>query len=752
MTSSTLSFALRTLYRSAAATLVLALLGLGCAGAAGRAPAAPAAPAHPAALLAAPGLDSLGDWIRARSAAEAAGEVAVAVIDLASGARLGFNEHLVMHAASTMKVPVMLELFRQADEGRFSIDGSVVVTNEFTSIADGSRYSLSTEDDSEQGLYQMIGETTTLRDLIRRMIVRSSNLATNILIERAGADRIQALLGELGAGDLRVLRGVQDIPAFERGLNNTATAAALAELLAALARCAEGSATIAPPLQPLSAASCQDMVAILAEQEFNEQIPAGLPTGTRVAHKTGSITEIHHDAAIVYPPGRAPYVLVVLTRGIAAREVSARVAADISRRVWQVLIEDQTAAHQELAALQERYRVSAIRDREFTHNDLWSALGPLLDQAPGLSRTEIARSAEGRPIYRLDYGHGPTRVLLWSQMHGNESTATMALADLVRFLAEAPDHPLARRLAERLTIAMVPMLNPDGVERFQRRNALGIDINRDARMLATPEARALKATKDGFDPAFGFNLHDQNVRTRVGASGRTVAIALLAPPFDASAADNPVRLRAKRVAAVVRDVIEPLVGGHIARYDETFNPRAFGDLMAQWGVSTILIESGGWQDDPQKQYLRQVNFIAILAALDAIATGSYASAELARYESLPENGSSLRDLLVVGGTIVAPGLPAYRADLAIDFSRPLERRGGRIEDIGDLGGFEARDTLDLSGLFLHPEPAMLMAQAAGAAIVSLGMRASFVVRRSTDPNSEVVWIVEEGVARRSQTP
>ncbi|HEV2131764.1 MAG TPA: M14 family zinc carboxypeptidase, partial [Longimicrobiaceae bacterium] len=258
----------------------------------------------------------------------------------------------------------------------------------------------------------------------------------------------------------------------------------------------------------------------------------------------------------------------------------------------------------ELAALHDRYRVEAISTRRFTHEELLDALGPLVDASAALQREEIGRSVEGRPLYLVRFGEGPVRVLLWSQMHGDESTATMALADLFRFLAEAPQHPLARRLAEQLTVLAIPMLNPDGAERFQRRNALGIDVNRDARALATPEGRALKAVRDRYRPEFGFNLHDQNVRTRVGISDRTAAIALLAPPYDEARGFNSVRERARRVAAVVREAAEPLVGGHVTRYDDSFNPRAFGDLMQSWGTSTVLIESGGWAGDPEKQYLR----------------------------------------------------------------------------------------------------------------------------------------------------
>ena len=365
-----------------------------------------------------------------------------------------------------------------------------------------------------------------------------------------------------------------------------------------------------------------------------------------------------------------------------------------------------------------------------------------------ISREEIGRSAEGRPIYSLRFGDGPTRVLLWSQMHGNESTASMALADIFHLLAASPNHPLVQRLANQLTIFAIPMLNPDGAERFQRRNALGIDINRDARALSTPEGRILREAQRRLQPDFGFNLHDQNVRTRVGDSDRTAAMALLAPPVDAARSDTPVRQRAKHVAALLREAMEPLVPGHIARYDETFNPRAFGDLMGTWGTSTVLIESGGWRDDPEKQHLRKVNFVAILAALDAIATGAYTAADPAWYETLPENGRAAEDLVVRGGTLVLPGMPPLRADLAVSYTEPLERLGGQIADVGDLAETVARDTLDATGLFVHPASDALEMNAAGAGVLHIDAPASFTIRRGADAASEVVWIVQEGQVRR----
>ncbi len=401
-----------------------------------------------------------------------------------------------------------------------------------------------------------------------------------------------------------------------------------------------------------------------------------------------------------------------------------------------------------LAALQKHYRVAALDRRDFTHAQLWAAIGPVIDAAPDLDRREVGRSVLGRPLYAVSYGHGPTRVLLWSQMHGNESTATMALADIFRFLAAEPDHPLAKRLAEQLTILFVPMLNPDGAQRFERRNAQGIDINRDARTLATPEGRVLKSLQASFRPDFGFNLHDQNVRTRVGSSHRLAAISLLAPAYDSANSLNATRTRALQVVAVVLNAVHPFVGEHVTRYDDTFNPRAFGDLMQHWGVSTILIESGGWRNDPEKEYLRQVNFVALLTALDAIATGRYAEADPAGYRALPFNGRSVQDLLIRGGTLVAAGLPPYVADLAIDYDRPLRRQGGRITDIGDLSQLEARDTLDVTGLFLHLHSGQAAGDPAGPHIGPGETRASFDIRRGPEPDSPLVWRVLDGAPTR----
>ena len=248
-------------------------------------------------------------------------EVAVAFRTLDGRYELLIDPDRSIHAASTMKVPVMIELFRQADAGLLSLDEALRVRNEFHSIVDGSPYRLDAGDDSDAEVYKAIGGTMTLRQLCDAMITTSSNLAANLLIERLGVDRIRGTVHALGADGMQVRRGVEDGKAFDQGLNNTTTARGLLVLFEKLAH---------GPV--VSAKADADMLAMLARQTFNDAIPAGVPPGTRVAHKTGTITRIHHDAGIVY--GDRPYVLVVLVRGVDEQKQSAALIAGISREVW----------------------------------------------------------------------------------------------------------------------------------------------------------------------------------------------------------------------------------------------------------------------------------------------------------------------------------------------------------------------------------------------------------------------------------
>ncbi|MEO5590238.1 MAG: serine hydrolase [Gemmatimonadaceae bacterium] len=267
--------------------------------------------------------DSMEDAINARIAVTPGAVVSVSYHDLQTGRRLDIAGDTVYHAASTMKIPVMIEVLRRAQRGSFSLDQQVLLVNQFPSIADGSPFSVDAGDDSDSTLYKSVGSRVAIRELLQRMVTRSSNLATNALIELVGATRVTQTAHSLGATRMSVLRGVEDQKAFDRGMVNTTTAADLATLLAGIEQGAV-----------LSRSSSNEMRDILLAQEFNDKIPAGLPPGTRVAHKTGEITAVSHDAAVIYPPGRKPYVLVVLTKGIRDATASSALIADISRIVW----------------------------------------------------------------------------------------------------------------------------------------------------------------------------------------------------------------------------------------------------------------------------------------------------------------------------------------------------------------------------------------------------------------------------------
>lgn len=260
--------------------------------------------------------------LRGIIAAASGAEVAVAYRTLDGRTELLIDPDKSFHAASTMKVPVMIELFRRAHAGTLSLDDALPIRNEFHSIVDGSLYKLSEGDDSDREVYAAVGRTMTLRQLCEAMITVSSNFATNLLIEKLGAESIRRTVTALGADGMVVLRGVEDQKAFDKGMSNATTARALLVLMEKIAR---GEA--------VDAKSGAEMVSILQRQKFNDAIPAGLPAGTRVAHKTGNITRIHHDAAIV--DGPRPYVLVLLVRGIEDQKKSAALMAALSRAVYE---------------------------------------------------------------------------------------------------------------------------------------------------------------------------------------------------------------------------------------------------------------------------------------------------------------------------------------------------------------------------------------------------------------------------------
>ncbi|MPZ17169.1 MAG: peptidase M14 [Luteitalea sp.] len=323
----------------------------------------------------------------------------------------------------------------------------------------------------------------------------------------------------------------------------------------------------------------------------------------------------------------------------------------------------------------------------------------------------IGASVEDRSLNHIWFGNGPLHVLLWSQMHGDEPTATSALFDVCTYIARHRVEPHVAQILERLTVHMVPMVNPDGAERWTRRNAQGLDINRDAALLQSPEARALKALRDRLEPAVGFNLHNQNWRTSVGAPPQPAAISLLAVASDEALSDTPQRVLAKKTAAVVRQAIEPFARGQIGRYDETFNVRAFGDNFSRAGTGVVLIETGPWPGPEPDRALVRINFVAIFSALEALASGSVDRADPELYTTLPENDSNLFHTIVKGGTIwPGTGVAPFKGDIGLGATRVVRQtKAGReiqwvssIQELGDMRVYGALETIDAEGLVVAP--------------------------------------------------
>ncbi len=328
------------------------------------------------------------------------------------------------------------------------------------------------------------------------------------------------------------------------------------------------------------------------------------------------------------------------------------------------------------------------------------------DSAGVLSLRPLGESTEGRSIMMVSCGRGKTPVLLWSQMHGDEPTATLALLDIFSYLSSAvPEEDWIQSMLSDITLHAIPMLNPDGAERMQRQTAVLIDMNRDARAVATPEAKILKAAQRKLSPSFGFNLHDQGLSS-VGTSPNVSALAFLAPASDQSRSRPQSRVRAMRVAALMVQSLRQFIDGHMSAYDDTYEPRAFGDGMQSWGTSTVLIESGHWPNDPEKQFIRKLNFVAILSALRGIANHSYQDAELEHYAMLPVNGKTIYHYIIHDLLVEYPGGWSHRVDVGLELE-PSKNRPPvdgttaepvvTVREIGDLRGFGALESIKAHG-------------------------------------------------------
>jgi len=367
----------------------------------------------------------------------------------------------------------------------------------------------------------------------------------------------------------------------------------------------------------------------------------------------------------------------------------------------------------ELARIWDAEHVSSPVSPLVTHEEIVDRLArlPGTDDGGLFIVREVGRSIEGRSISMVSFGTGPLPVLLWSQMHGDEPTATSALFDLYEYASRHRDEPVVRTMLGALTIHTIPMLNPDGAERWQRRNAQGLDVNRDALLLQSPEGQLLKRLRDELEPRVGFNLHNQNWSTTAGRPPMPAAISLLSVAYDEARSVSEGRMLTKRLGAVVRDALEPLAPGRIGRYDDGFEVRAFGDNITLWGTPVLLIETGPWPALNPDPPLVRINFVALVAALSALADGSVHRANPARYDSLPENESRGFYYLVRNVTIrVGRDVPPFVGDVGIGGNRRVRVTDDAREvfvslsvgDLGDLRTHVGLFEIDGTGKVLAP--------------------------------------------------
>jgi len=356
---------------------------------------------------------------------------------------------------------------------------------------------------------------------------------------------------------------------------------------------------------------------------------------------------------------------------------------------------------QELSDAWDTTHITEKEPSDVRHSDLKVYVEKLRTQ--GVKIGEVGRSNAGREIYQMEFGSGPLKVFLWSQMHGDEPTATSALVDIFSYFATHKDTPWVKEIAAKLTIRAVPMLNPDGAELYQRRNLQGIDVNRDALDLATPEARLLKWLQNQWQPNIGFNLHNQQELTAVDHTGKQAAISFLVVYGDEEKTETDGMLRNKRIVSVMKQAIDAFIPGHIARYGDEWTPTAFGDNFSSWGTPVILIETGALVGH-KELYLAKINFIALMTAFSSLATGSQATASTLGYDTLPRNASGTLVNFIFRNVQAAPNgkKPVGPVDIAAVAAR---RRASfttsiRITRVGNVNGLRGLEEYDASGFYV----------------------------------------------------
>ena len=363
-------------------------------------------------------------------------------------------------------------------------------------------------------------------------------------------------------------------------------------------------------------------------------------------------------------------------------------------------ISAQTA--KDFAADWDRRHFSTITPSNLRHSDLKKQLGEL--SKIGLKVSEVGKSFAGREIYQVEWGKGAAKVLMWSQMHGDEPTATPAVLDMLVYLQANRAKSWVKELENTLTIRVVPMLNPDGAELFQRRNLQGIDINRDAVDLQTPEGRLLKKLRDEWQPDIGFNLHNQQSLTTAGNTNKQAAISLLVVTGDPTGKVDAGDERSKRLAALMISALNNFIEGHIAKYDDEYNPRAFGDRISEWGTPVILIETGELYGKSE-MFLVKMNFVAYLTALKSLADKSEKSADAKIYDELPRNDSgNLYNFIFRRANVVdfSQSAAPFTADIALNSERRRADQSptANIREVGDLSIYTGLEEYDAHDFYL----------------------------------------------------
>lgn len=349
-----------------------------------------------------------------------------------------------------------------------------------------------------------------------------------------------------------------------------------------------------------------------------------------------------------------------------------------------------------------KYFEKSLINKRFTHDNILPLIKNLNDKYFKIK--PLGFSIEQREIYSIAFGKGKTTVLLWSQMHGDEPTSTMALFDIFNFLNSKDEFDEFRySIKQNLKLIFVPMLNPDGTEKIIRQNAVGIDLNRDAKRLQAPESQILLDLVEKYKPTFAFNLHDQDFRWSVGTTNKLAAISLLAPVYDYDKSINESRLDAIKLVADLRSEFEIYIPGQIGRYKDDFEPRSFGDFISGQNISTILIESGRDINDINKSFYRKINFLMMLSSFDKIITNSYRKRNVEEYFSIPTNGNFMFDLILRNVNLKFNN-KKYIVDIAINREEIYEDNSripglkSNIVEIGDLStltGLEEFDCFDL---------------------------------------------------------